>query len=47
MAWTRYVIAESFKIKQNVLDVTLHKIICWVWKDEVTPEQFYKPYLQK
>jgi hypothetical protein len=34
------IMAELFTIKQNVLDITLHKVICEVWKDEVIPEQW-------
>jgi hypothetical protein len=33
------IIIELFKIKQNVLDVTLFKVIRHVWDDEVFPEQ--------
>jgi mannosyltransferase OCH1-like enzyme len=33
-------ITELFKIKQNVLDIALHKVICQIWKDEVIPEQW-------
>jgi hypothetical protein len=34
------IIAGLFKIKQNVLDIPLHKVIYQVWKDEVIPEQW-------
>jgi hypothetical protein len=34
------IIAELFKIKQNVLDITLHKIIYQVWTDEIILEEW-------
>lgn len=32
--------SELFKIKQNVLDTTLHKLICQLCKNEVISEQW-------
>jgi hypothetical protein len=43
------IIVELFKIQQNVLAITLHKVIFQLWEDEIIPEQWegHMPYLQK
>jgi hypothetical protein len=34
------IIAELLKIKQETVEVTLHKIVCKIWKKEIIPEQW-------
>jgi hypothetical protein len=39
------IIAELFRTEQNALEITLHKVICQVRKDEVIPEQWEEGFI--
>jgi len=34
------IIAELLKIKQEIIQVTFHKMVCQIWEMEIIPEQW-------
>ena len=40
------IIAQLLKKQWEITEVTLHKIVCQIWKEEIIPEQWEDGFIQ-